>query len=120
MNNLTNCKTFTSKPWTDDSKLLQESNLTQDSQTGHDIALYRQKLRMKDLSKITTWQIEWDSNLRPSRCKAPYLPLSHHTPMTLSNIVPTMRQMMLLNSQTIASNTVYLGQIKTSYAAMKI
>src|SRR6218665_595173 len=30
------------------------------------------------------WQLEWDSNLRPSGCKAPNLPLSLHAP-TLHN-----------------------------------
>ena len=30
---------------------------------------------MKDLPKVLTWQLEWDSNLRPSGCKAPNLPL---------------------------------------------
>src|SRR6218665_1076600 len=28
------------------------------------------QLRMKDLSKVVTWRIEWDSNLLPSRRKA--------------------------------------------------
>src|SRR6218665_2983413 len=36
------------------------------------------QLRVKDLPEVTTWRLEWDSNLRPSRCKAPNLPLSHH------------------------------------------
>src|SRR6218665_1724509 len=40
---------------------------------------YRQ-LRVKDLPKVCTWQLEWDSNLRPSGRKAPNLPLSHHAP----------------------------------------
>src|SRR6218665_2278183 len=38
---------------------------------------YRQ-LRVKDLPKVPTWRLKWDSNLRLSRCKAPNLPLRHH------------------------------------------
>ena len=38
---------------------------------------YRQ-LRVKDLPKVPTWRLEWDSNLRPSGRKAPILPLSYH------------------------------------------
>jgi len=34
---------------------------------------YRQ-LRVKDLPKVPTWWLEWDSNLRPSRGKAPNWP----------------------------------------------
>ena len=33
---------------------------------------------MKDFSKVPTWRLEWDSNLRPSARKAPILPLSHN------------------------------------------
>ena len=33
---------------------------------------------MKDLPKLPTWRLEWDSNLRPSGRKAPNLPLSQH------------------------------------------
>ena len=40
---------------------------------------YRQ-LRVKDLLKVPTWWLEWDLNLRPSGCKTPNLPLSHHAP----------------------------------------
>src|SRR6218665_1063702 len=43
---------------------------------------YRQ-LRVKDLSKVPTWRLEWDSNLRPSGRKAPNLPMNHHTPHSL-------------------------------------
>src|SRR6218665_538351 len=39
--------------------------------------LYRQ-LQVKDLPKVPTWRLEWGSNLRSCRCKAPNLPLSHH------------------------------------------
>src|SRR6218665_635801 len=38
---------------------------------------YRQ-LWVKDLPKVLTWWLEWDSNLRPSGRRAPNLPLSHH------------------------------------------
>ena len=38
---------------------------------------YRQ-LWVKDLPKVPMWRLEWDLNLRPSGCKAPNLPLSHH------------------------------------------
>ena len=37
---------------------------------------YRQ-LWVKDLPKVPTWWLEWDSNPQPSRCKAPNLPLNH-------------------------------------------
>jgi len=40
---------------------------------------YRQ-LRVKDLPRVPTWWVDWDSNLQPSGCKAPKLPLSHHAP----------------------------------------
>ena len=42
-------------------------------------AMYRQ-LRVKDLPKVPTWRLEWDSNLRPSGYKAPHLPLCHTAP----------------------------------------
>ena len=35
---------------------------------------------MKDLPKFPMWQLEWDSNLRPSACKTLNLPLSHNAP----------------------------------------
>ena len=38
---------------------------------------YRQ-LWMKDLPKVPTWRLEWDSNLRLSGHNGPNLPLSHH------------------------------------------
>ena len=38
---------------------------------------YRQ-LWVKDLPKVPTWRLEWDSNLRPSGRNGPNLPLSHH------------------------------------------
>ena len=41
---------------------------------------YRQ-LWVKDLPKVPTWWLEWDSNLQHSGRKAPNLPLSHHAPL---------------------------------------
>jgi len=38
---------------------------------------YRQ-LRVKDLSKVPTWRLEWNSNQRPSAPKAPTPLLSYH------------------------------------------
>ena len=35
---------------------------------------------MKDLSKVPKWQLECNSNLRPSGHKAPNLPMSRHAP----------------------------------------
>ena len=35
------------------------------------------------LAQGPTWWLEWDSSLRPSGCKAPNLPLSHHAPLML-------------------------------------
>src|SRR6218665_4016415 len=37
-------------------------------------------IRQSDLPKVPTWQLDWDSNLRPSGRKAPNLPLSNHCP----------------------------------------
>src|SRR6218665_952647 len=48
---------------------------------------YRQ-LRVKDLPKVPTWWLEWDSNLRPSGRKALNLPLSNHTPKLCSHCIP--------------------------------
>jgi len=42
---------------------------------------YRQ-LWVKDLPKVPTWRLEWDSNQRPSRRKVMNLSLSHHAPLT--------------------------------------
>ena len=36
------------------------------------------QLRVKDLSTVPMWWLEWDSNLRPSGRKTLNLPLSHH------------------------------------------
>src|SRR6218665_1118698 len=35
---------------------------------------------VKNLPKVPTWRLEWDSNLGSSGCNAPNLPLSHHAP----------------------------------------
>ena len=54
----------------DDSRLFQEPNLaTRQSHMGH-IASYKQ-LQVKDLPKVPTWQLEWDSHQQPSTPKAP-------------------------------------------------
>src|SRR6218665_1132599 len=37
--------------------------------------------RVKYLPKVPMWRLEWDSNLRSSRRKAPNLPPSYHTPL---------------------------------------
>ena len=42
---------------------------------------YRQ-LWVKDLPKVSTCWLEWDSNLRPSGGNSPHLPLSHHAPQS--------------------------------------
>ena len=47
---------------------------------------YRQ-LWVKDLPKVPTWRLEWDSNLPPSKCKAPKLPLSHHAPFVVAHYI---------------------------------
>jgi len=44
---------------------------------------YRQ-LRVMDLPKVFTWRREWSLNLRPSGCKAPNLPPSHHVPQSIN------------------------------------
>ena len=38
------------------------------------------QLWVKDLPKVPTWRLEWDSNLRPYGRKTPYLPVSHYAP----------------------------------------
>src|SRR6218665_794279 len=38
------------------------------------------QLRVKDLPKVLTWRIEWDSNPRPYGRKALTLPMRHHIP----------------------------------------
>ena len=37
-------------------------------------------VRVKDLPKVPTWRLAWDSNLSPSGRKAPNLPMSHYAP----------------------------------------
>src|SRR5688572_30314853 len=39
-----------------------------------------EQLRVKDLPRVPTWRLEVDSNLQPSGCKAPNIPLHHRTP----------------------------------------
>src|SRR6218665_1291575 len=51
------------------------SELTHQSATGSCVS--------EGLTKGPTWWLEWDSNLRLSRRKAPNLPLSHHSPALL-------------------------------------
>jgi len=43
---------------------------------------YRQ-LQVKDLRKVPTWRLEWDSNLRPFGHKTLNLPPSQHVPRSL-------------------------------------
>src|SRR5688572_10274113 len=39
-----------------------------------------EQLRVKDLPRVPTWQLEVDSNPQPSGCKAPNIPLHHCAP----------------------------------------
>ena len=39
--------------------------------TGVNVLKHYIQLRVKDLPKVLTWWLEWDSNLRPSGPKAP-------------------------------------------------
>jgi len=68
----------------DDSKLLQEWNIITRQPcrpfAGCHITSYRE-LRVKDLPKVLTWWLEWDSNLQASGQKAANLPLRHHAPL---------------------------------------
>ena len=43
---------------------------------------HHRQLRVKDLPKIPTWQLKWDSNPWPSGRKASTLPMRHHVPRT--------------------------------------
>ena len=67
---------------------------------------YRQ-LWVKDLPKVPAWRLERDSNLGPSRRKAPNLTLSHHVPLSLCSLcvlsVPRFRTTM---AQTISFATI--------------
>src|SRR6218665_311456 len=38
---------------------------------------------MKDLPNVSTWRLEWDSNLVPTGRKASNLSISHHAPPSL-------------------------------------
>jgi len=40
----------------------------------------QRQLRVKDLPKVPTWQLDRESNLRPFGPKAPNLPMNHHAP----------------------------------------
>jgi len=66
--NLTHRKVITSKVWTNDSRLLQESNVCRNAATGRHITSYR-RLQMKDLPKVSSWRLEVESNKRPSAPK---------------------------------------------------
>src|SRR5688572_30927314 len=37
-----------------------------------------EQLQVKDLPRVPMWRLEVDSNLQPSGCKAPNIPLRHH------------------------------------------
>src|SRR6218665_2460931 len=52
---------------------------------------------MKDLPKVPTWRLQWDSNLRPSGRKAPNLPLSHHAPHCHCVVTETISVALLLH-----------------------
>src|SRR6218665_1047763 len=58
---------FTSKVRTDGSRLLQESNLAarQPRRAPHHV------IQVKNLPKVHTWRLEWDSNQQPYALKAP-------------------------------------------------
>ena len=60
---------FISKVWTDDSRLLEESNLAaeQPRRAPHHII---QATTSEGLAQGPTWLLEWDSNQRPSAPKA--------------------------------------------------
>ena len=60
---------FTSKVWTDDSRLLQESNFAALQPQGT-TSRHTGKLPVKDLPKASMWRLEVESNQRPSTPKA--------------------------------------------------
>src|SRR6218665_1914937 len=39
---------------------------------------HHMQLQVKDLPKVPTWRLEWDSNPRPFGRKGTNLPMSHH------------------------------------------
>ena len=41
---------------------------------------HHRQLRVKDLPKVPTWRLEWNSNTRPFGQKETNLPMSHQTP----------------------------------------
>ena len=45
------------------------------------------QLQVKDLLKVPTWWLEWDSNPRPFGRKATNLPMSHYAPQSTSMCV---------------------------------
>ena len=57
------------------------------------------QLWVKDLPKIPTWRLKWDSNLRPSGGKATNLPLSHHAPQFFLIVLNTNWEITLKESQ---------------------
>src|SRR6218665_1210870 len=50
------------------------------------------QLRVKDLPKVPTWQLDRDSNPRPSGRKASTLPKRHHVPRSDFRLFPTEEQ----------------------------
>src|SRR6218665_1312668 len=44
------------------------------------------QLRVKDLPKVPTWRLEWDSNQRHFGRKATNLPIIHHAPLRPSHL----------------------------------
>ena len=65
---------FTSKIWTNNSKLLQESNLSARKPSRAPHHVIQGLLWVKDLPKVHTWWLEWDSNGRPSTPNTPTEP----------------------------------------------
>src|SRR6218665_1088123 len=95
----------------DDSKLLNERNLTETQPH----TFYRQ-MRVKDLSNIHKWWLEWDSNLRPYVRKSPnpiaepsrptfvwFLTIMIHLGKSCQNILP----------RTILADTVNTSNTET-------
>ena len=104
---------ITDKVWMDDSRLLNERNLT----AAQPHTFYRQ-LRVKDLWNIHIWWLEWDSNLIPYVRKSPilwsspepsrssfvwFLTIMIHLGKSCPNILP----------RTISADTVNTSNTKT-------
>src|SRR6218665_3381740 len=70
----------------DDSRLLQESYLA--ARAPH--PSYRQ-LRVKDLPKVPTWQLEVESNQRPSAPKALTISTYNHAPNASAYMAASVR-----------------------------